>query len=162
MICPMSDLQRYQWWFHWWDKKTQKMPTMPWSRYYNTERRQLKFKMARGQISELEVFRSLISCTFVKNWADHIWAPWRNENSILNFKKVARNDLKMDHICFDIICIMYFGSFERILEHFINFLKWPEKKFEVIFRSIFRPLFLYLLEIYMTSDIYDVSFHCSI
>jgi hypothetical protein len=35
------------------------------------------------------------------------------------------------------------------------------KKFEVIFRSIFRPLFLYLLEIYMTSDIYDVYFHCS-
>jgi hypothetical protein len=26
-------------------------------RYYNTERRQLKLKMARGQISELEVFR---------------------------------------------------------------------------------------------------------
>jgi hypothetical protein len=35
-----------------------------------------------------------------------------------------------------------------ILGHFVNFLKWPEKKFEVIFRSIFRPLFLYLLEIY--------------
>jgi hypothetical protein len=34
--------------------------------YYNTERRLLKFKMARGQISELEVFRSLISCAFVK------------------------------------------------------------------------------------------------
>jgi hypothetical protein len=32
-------------------------------------------------------------------------------------------------------------SFGRILEHFVNFLKWPEKKFEVIFRSIFRPLF---------------------
>jgi membrane-bound metal-dependent hydrolase YbcI (DUF457 family) len=59
----------------------------------------------------------------------------------------------MDHICFDIICIMYFRSFGRILEHFVNFLKWPEKKFEVIFRSFFRPLFLYLLEIYMTSDI---------
>jgi hypothetical protein len=38
-------------------------------------------------------------------------------------------------------------NFGRILEHFVNFLKWPEKKFEVIFRSIFRPLFLYLLEI---------------
>jgi hypothetical protein len=56
----------------------------------------------------------------------------------------------MDHICFDIICIMYFGSFGRILEHFVNFLKWAEKKFEVIFRSIFHPLFLSLLEIYMT------------
>jgi hypothetical protein len=111
------------------------------TRYYNTERRQLKFKMARGQISELEV---LISCAFVKNWAYHIWAPWRNKNSILNFKKVARND-KMDHICYDIICVMYFGSFGRILEHFVNFLKWPEKKFEVIFRFIFRPLFLFLL-----------------
>jgi hypothetical protein len=60
----------------------------------------------------------------------------------------------MDHICFDIICIMYFGSFGRILEHFVNFLKWPEKKFEVIFRSIFRPLFLYLLEIYYMSHQY--------
>jgi hypothetical protein len=68
----------------------------------------------------------------------------------------------MDHICFDIICIIYFGSFGRILEHFVNFLKWPEKKFEVIFQSIFRPLFLYLLEIYVTSDLYDVVFHCSI
>jgi hypothetical protein len=68
----------------------------------------------------------------------------------------------MDHICFDIMCIMYFGSFGRILEHFVNFLKWPEKKFEVIFQSIFRPLFLYLLEKYMTSDIYDISFHFSI
>jgi hypothetical protein len=68
----------------------------------------------------------------------------------------------MDHICFDIICIIYFGSFGRILDHFVNFLKWPEKKFEVIFRFICRPLFLYLLEIYMTSDIYDVYFHCSI
>jgi hypothetical protein len=40
---------------------------LPKGRYYNTERRQLKFKMARGQISKLEVFRSLISCAFVKN-----------------------------------------------------------------------------------------------
>jgi hypothetical protein len=62
----------------------------------------------------------------------------------------------MDHICFDIICIMYFGSFGsfgRILEHFVNFLKWPEKKFEVIFRSISRP-FISLL----SGDIYDVRY----
>jgi hypothetical protein len=26
----------------------------------------------------------------------------------------------MDHICFDIICIMYFGSFGRILRPFIS------------------------------------------
>jgi hypothetical protein len=59
----------------------------------------------------------------------------------------------MDHICFDIICIMFFGSFGSILEHFVNFLKWPEKKFEVIFRSIFRP-FISL----PTGDIYDVKY----
>jgi hypothetical protein len=57
----------------------------------------------------------------------------------------------MDHICFDIICIMYFGSFGRILEHFVKFLKWLEKKFKVIFRSIFRPLFISLLDIYWVS-----------
>jgi hypothetical protein len=38
---------------------------------------------------------------------------------------------------------MYFWSFGRILEYFVNFLKWPEKKFEVIFRSIFHPLFIF-------------------
>jgi hypothetical protein len=43
------------------------LDVLPKGRYYNTERRQLKFKMARGQISKLEVFRSLISCAFVKN-----------------------------------------------------------------------------------------------
>jgi hypothetical protein len=70
----------------------------------------------------------------------------------------------MDHICFDIICIMYFGSFETILEHFVNFLKWPGKKVKGYFSIYFSPFVSLptILEIYMTSDIYDVSFHCSI
>jgi hypothetical protein len=49
----------------------------------------------------------------------------------------------MDHICFDIICIMYFGSFGRILEYFVNFLKWPEKKVRGYFSIYFSP-FIYL------------------
>jgi hypothetical protein len=69
----------------------------------------------------------------------------------------------MDHICFDIICIMYFGSFGRILEYFVNFLKWPEKKFEVIFQLIFHPLFIFPTELWSnTMEICDASFHCSI
>jgi hypothetical protein len=69
----------------------------------------------------------------------------------------------MDHICFDIICIMYFGSFGRILEYFVNFLKWPEKKFEVILISIFHPLFIFPTELWSnTMEICDASFQCSI
>jgi hypothetical protein len=68
----------------------------------------------------------------------------------------------MDHICFDIICIMYFGSFGRILEHFVNFLKWPEKKFRGYFSIYFSPFISLPTGDIMTSDIYDVSFHCSI
>jgi hypothetical protein len=121
---------------------------VPKIRYYNTERRQLKFKMARGQISELEVFRSLISCAFVKNWADHIWAPWRNENSILNFKKVGRND-KMDHICFDIIGII--SCILGVLGEFLNILLtfWSGRKkssrlfFDLSFALLFSTFWRY-------------------
>jgi hypothetical protein len=58
-------------------------------------------------------------------------------------------------------CIL--GVFGRILEYFVNFLKWPEKKFEVIFRSIFHPLFIFPTELCSnTMEICDASFHCSI
>jgi hypothetical protein len=43
----------------------------------------------------------------------------------------------MDHICFDIICIMYFGSFGRILERFVNFLKLLEKSSRLFFDLFF-------------------------
>jgi hypothetical protein len=52
----------------------------------------------------------------------------------------------MDNICFDIICIMYFGSFGRILEYFVNFLKWicmAGKKVRGYF-SIYFSHFIYL------------------
>jgi hypothetical protein len=57
----------------------------------------------------------------------------------------------------------FFGVFGRILEHFVNFLKWPEKKFEVIFRSIVCPFLPFPTELWSTTmEICDASFHCSI
>jgi hypothetical protein len=46
--------------------------------------------------------------------------------------KDVRNDFKMDDICINIICIMYFlKCWQKIrnLEHFVKFLKWLENKF---------------------------------
>jgi hypothetical protein len=60
---------------------------------------------------------------------------------------------------------LFFGIFGIILEHFVNFLKWPEKKFEVIFRSIVCPFLSFprgAMEYYYAMEICDASFHCSI
>jgi hypothetical protein len=59
-----------------------------------------------------------------------------------------------------ISCILgVLGEFLNIL---LTFLSGRKKSSRLFFDLFFTLLFFYLLEIYMTSDIYDVSFHCSI
>jgi hypothetical protein len=128
----------------------------PESRYYNTESRQLKFKMARGQILVLEVFRSLISCVFVKKNEPIIFG--RLEEMKIQFWTFKKLLEMIKWITFALI--LFVSCFLGVLGEFLNILLtfWSgRKKSSRLFFDLFFALYFSTYWRYIWRQIYYKS-----